>query len=73
MLDNGELLTEGPGDRAGHRRQGVWQEARPGARQHRTLRLQEWLNYITTEVHKNFGQLFNPAIPDDVKNSSRSA
>src|SRR5258708_17677795 len=30
-------------------------------------RLQEWLNFVTTELHKNFSPLFNPAIPDEVK------
>ena len=30
-------------------------------------KLQEWLNFITTELHKNFSPLFNPAIPDEVK------
>ena len=29
----------------------------------------EWLNYITTELHKGIGILFNPAISDDLKNS----
>lgn len=27
----------------------------------------EWLNYITTELHKGFGSLFNNAIAQDVK------
>src|ERR1700709_496386 len=31
-------------------------------------KLLEWLNFITSELHKNFSPLFNPAIPDDVKN-----
>ena len=30
-------------------------------------KLQEWLNFITTELHKNFSPLFNPVIPDEVK------
>jgi glutathione S-transferase len=30
-------------------------------------RLQEWLNFTTTELHKNFSPLFQPVIPDDVK------
>jgi len=32
-------------------------------------RLQEWLNYIASEVHKGIGQLFNPAMPDDYKDA----
>lgn len=30
-------------------------------------RLQEWLNFISSEVHKGFGPLFNPATPEDYK------
>lgn len=30
-------------------------------------RVLEWLNYITTELHKGFAPLFNPSIPQDVK------
>ena len=29
--------------------------------------MQEWLNFTTSELHKNFSPLFNPAIPDEVK------
>jgi glutathione S-transferase len=34
-------------------------------------KLQEWLTFITNEVHKNFSPLFQPVIPDDVKNFFR--
>jgi glutathione S-transferase len=30
-------------------------------------RLQEWLNFISAEVHKSFGALFQPTVPDDYK------
>lgn len=30
-------------------------------------RLIEWLNFISTELHKNFSPLFNPATPDSVR------
>ena len=30
-------------------------------------RLQEWLNFIGTELHKSFSPLFNPATPADAK------
>ena len=30
-------------------------------------KLQEWLNFITTELHKNFGPMFSPVLPDDAK------
>jgi len=28
---------------------------------------QEWLNFITTELHKNFGPMFSPVLADDAK------
>jgi glutathione S-transferase len=34
-------------------------------------RLQEWLTFISTELHKNFGPLFNPATPDAYKTISK--
>jgi len=30
-------------------------------------RVLEWLNYITTDVHKGFSPMFNPNIPQEVK------
>ena len=29
--------------------------------------LQEWLNLITSELHKSFSPLFNPAMPEEAK------
>ena len=34
-------------------------------------RLQEWLNFITSELHKGFGPLFNPAVPDAYKTMAK--
>jgi glutathione S-transferase len=34
-------------------------------------RLQEWLTFISTELHKNFGPLFNPTTPDAYKAVSK--
>jgi glutathione S-transferase len=66
-LDNGELVTEGPvivqmiADKAAAKNLAP---ARDSAERYK---LQEWLNFITAELHKNFSQLFNPTIPDEVK------
>ena len=30
-------------------------------------KLLEWLNFITSELHKNFGPLFSPVLADDAK------
>jgi glutathione S-transferase len=66
-LDDGERLTEGPAivqylaDR-------VPQKAlAPQNGTFARYRLQEWLNFITSELHKSFGPLFNPATPEDYK------
>lgn len=32
-------------------------------------RVLEWLNFITTELHKGCGPLFNPSVPSDMKDS----
>ena len=31
------------------------------------ITLQSWLNFISTELHKSFSPLFNPAMPDEAK------
>ena len=67
-LDSGELVTEGPvivqmiADKVAAKNLAP---ARDSAERYR---LQEWLNFITAEMHKNFSPLFQPAIPDEVKN-----
>jgi len=35
-------------------------------------RLQEWLAFIGTEMHKTFSPLFNPATPDDAKTTVKT-
>ena len=34
-------------------------------------RLLEWLGFISTEIHKGFGPLWNPATPDAVKTATK--
>ena len=67
MLDSGELVTEGPvivqviADKA------AGKNLAPANGTDERYKMQEWLNFTTSELHKNFSPLFNPAIPDDVK------
>ncbi len=67
MLDNGELVTEGPvivqmiADKAAAK------NLAPAATSAERYKLQEWLAYINGELHKNIGPLFNPALSDDAK------
>ena len=66
QLDSGELVTEGPvivqmiADKAG---KGL-APARDSAERYKLL---EWLNFITAELHKNFGPIFSPVLADDAK------
>lgn len=67
QLDNGEVLTEGPvivqliADRVPDRK------LVPASGTPERYRVQEWLNFISTEIHKTFSPLFNPALADDAK------
>ena len=66
-LDNGEIMTEGPVIVQMIADQAVGKNLAPAQGTAERYRLQEWLNFITTELHKNFSPLFNPTIPDEVK------
>ncbi len=66
-LDSGELVTEGPvivqiiADRA------AGKNLAPAHGSAERYKLLEWLNFITTELHKNFSPLFAPVLSDDTK------
>jgi len=67
VLDDGEQLTEGPvivqviADKAGDGK------LAPANGTRERYRLQEWLNFLTSELHKNFSPLFQPTLGDDAK------
>lgn len=66
-LDDGTILTEGPAivqyiaDKAPEKKL-----APPNGTVARA-KLQGWLNFISTELHKGFSPLFNPAMPEEAK------
>ena len=67
VLDNGEQLSEGP---AIVQYLADLKPAAGLAPANGTMaryRLQEWLNFITTELHKTFAPLFDASSPDSVK------
>jgi glutathione S-transferase len=66
-LENGEIMTEGPVIVQMIADQAAGKNLAPANGSPERYRLQEWLNFVTTELHKNFSPLFNPAIPDEVK------
>ena len=69
-LDNGEVLTENAtilqylADQYGS--DDLLPES--GLGRYRVL---EWINYISTEIHKGFGPLWNPSSPPELKSATR--
>jgi len=66
-LDNGERLTEGPAIVQYIADQVPAKALAPPAGTMARYRLQEWLNFITSELHKGMGGLFNAAMPEEAK------
>ncbi len=71
-LDNGELLTE-----AGTVLQYIADQKpesslapKPGPMER--YRLMEWINFISTEIHKGFGPLWNPSTPEATKETAKA-
>lgn len=67
LLDNGELLTEGPAIMQYVADQVPAKHLAPLADAMARYRLQGWLTFIGTELHKNFSPFFNPAAGSDWK------
>jgi len=66
-LDNGERLTEGPAIVQYIADQVPAKNLAPANGTMARYRLQEALNFISTELHKGIGGLFNPAMPEEAK------
>jgi glutathione S-transferase len=67
QLDNGEALTEGPAIVQYLADQKPQAGLLPPAGSLERARVQEWLNFIGTELHKTLGALFNPSISAEAK------
>src|SRR5450631_3922193 len=67
LLDNGELLTEGPVIVQAIADKAAAKNLAPARDSAERYKLQEWLNFITTELHKNFGPMFSPVLADEAK------
>ena len=67
VLDDGQVLTEGPAisqylaDRVPEKK------LAPPMGSVERYRLMQWLNFISTELHKGFSPLFNPQAPEEWK------
>jgi glutathione S-transferase len=67
QLDSGEVLTEGPAIVQYLADQKPDSGLAPANGTLARYRLQEWLNFISTELHKQFSPLFNPKTPAEYK------
>ena len=71
-LDDGSRLTEGPtivqylADRVPQK------QLAPAHGTMERYRLQEWLNFTTSEIHKTYSPLFNPDVPDAYKTMAKA-
>ena len=64
-LDDGSVLTEAPVVMQYLADQKPESGLAPKAGSMERYRLQEWLNFITSELHKGMGNFFNPALTDE--------
>ena len=66
-LDNGERLTEGPAivQYLADQKSDTGLAPKNGSLER--YRVQEWLNFLTSEVHKQFSPLFRPTTPEEYK------
>jgi glutathione S-transferase len=71
QLDSGEMLTEGPVIVQYLADQKPGSGLVPPAGSIERYRVQEWLNFITSELHKSFGPIFRPTTPDAYKTISK--
>jgi glutathione S-transferase len=67
ILDDGNQLTEGPAIVQYLADQAPDKKLIPLAGTFERYKAQQWLNFISTEIHKSFGLLFNPAASDATK------
>jgi glutathione S-transferase len=70
-LDDGSVLTEGPAIVQYLADQVPSAGLLPPVGDAERYKVIAWLNYISTEVHKTFSPMFNPAANDDVKAYAR--
>ncbi|RHI04023.1 glutathione transferase GstA [Enterobacter cloacae] len=66
-LNDGKILTEGPAILQYLADLKPERGLAPRADSWERVRLQEWLNFITSEIHAGSAPLFNRALPEEVK------
>lgn len=73
QLDDGRFLSEGPAILQYVADLVPGKQLAPANGSFERYHLQQWLNFISTELHKSFSALFNPAASDDWKNAVRQS
>jgi glutathione S-transferase len=70
-IDSGHRLTEGPVivQYLADQKPASGLAPPPGSIDR--YRVQEWLNFVTSELHKSFGPIFRPTTPDEYKKISK--
>jgi glutathione S-transferase len=71
LLDDGDILTEGPAIVQYIADKAPASKLAPAPGTKERYHLSEWLNFITSELHKNFSPLFRPTTPEDYKPIAR--
>lgn len=71
QLDSGEVLTEGPAIVQYLADQVPAKKLAPANGTIERYRLQSWLTFIGTEMHKSYSAFFNPAAGDDWKATAK--
>jgi glutathione S-transferase len=71
QLDDGSVLTEGAAILQYIADQKPAAQLAPAAGTMDRYRLQEWLSFIGSELHKGFSPLFSPATPEEIRVATR--
>ena len=72
VLDNGTQLREGPAIVQYIADQAPDKQLAPANGTFERYKLQEWLNFIGTELHKGFSPLFTPGMPEEAKTIAKT-
>ena len=72
VLDDGNQLREGPAIVQYIADQVPAKHLAPATGTFARYKLQEWLTFIGTELHKGFSPLFTPGMPEEAKNMAKT-
>jgi glutathione S-transferase len=73
QLDDGDKLTEGPAIVQYIADQKPESGLAPPNGSRQRYRLQEWLNFVTSDLHKSFSPLFRPTTPEEFVKITKDA